>query len=344
MEKLLTIVIAAYNKQHLLVRCLDSLIINTELMQKVQILIVNDGSTDKTLNVARSYELKYPDYFQVIDKKNGNYGSVMNVALPLAVGKYFKTLDADDWYDTASYTKFVTMLADTDADMIVTERHTFEEKKKTIKQTPLGNVIDGKDIPAQDAFSDLSLFNGCLNIQFFTYKTSILRESGLKWIEGVFYTDTMYDVWPLPFVRTVRFERLPVYVYVEGIDEQSMSVENTRKNVNHFITISKELIPYFIKHYDETASYTKVMKRFLFQLLYFIYRNMWIDDKYNKSIIETHHLLDPLPDVQLQLERMYTYHGINCLKDIIDNNVKVSFRIVRRLRKISQKIKKLFRG
>lgn len=59
MKKLLTIVVAAYNKEKLLPRCLDSLIVPKEQMDEVQILVVNDGSKDKTLDVAKEYEQKY---------------------------------------------------------------------------------------------------------------------------------------------------------------------------------------------------------------------------------------------------------------------------------------------
>lgn len=340
MVKILTIVIAAYNKQDLLPRCLNSLIIAPELMQKVQVLVVNDGSTDNTLSVAKKYEEKYPECFQIIDKKNGNYGSVMNTALPLAKGIYFRTLDADDWYDTNAYIDFIGVLERTDADMIVTERYTFDEKSQKKEKNELGDIKNGEDIPIDQSFTDVSVFNKCLNVPNITYKTSLIKESGLKWIEGIFYTDTMFDVWPLPLVKTIRCERLPVYVYVEGLAEQSMTVENTRKNVSHFVAIANEFIPYFVKYYNENTAATKIMKYFLFQLLLFVYGNMWIDDKYNDVISKIHHQLDAVPFVQKEFEQVYTYRGINCLRDIYDNKISVAFRVIRPLRKISQRIKR----
>ena len=130
MEKLLTIVIPAYNMESLLPRCLDSICIE-KVMDRVQVLIVNDGSKDKTLEIAQTYESRYPHYFTVVDKSNGNYGSCMNVGLSCAEGKYFRTLDADDWYDSKSYEKFVDELEKTDADMLLCERKEFYEAKSS---------------------------------------------------------------------------------------------------------------------------------------------------------------------------------------------------------------------
>ena len=70
MDKLLTIVIASYNKEDILPRCLDSLIISQELMKKLQVLVVNDGSKDKTFEIAQHYQDLYPYCFTAIDKEN----------------------------------------------------------------------------------------------------------------------------------------------------------------------------------------------------------------------------------------------------------------------------------
>ena len=132
MEKLLTIVVPAFNMEKYLRRCIDSICIES-VMNRVQVIVVNDGSKDRTSEIAHEYEQKYPHYIQVIDKENGNYGSCMNVGLSLAKGKYFRTLDADDWYNTDAYEKFVKELEKTDADMILCERHEYHEMTGEMK-------------------------------------------------------------------------------------------------------------------------------------------------------------------------------------------------------------------
>ena len=72
MEKILTISIAAYNAELDIKRCLDSFI-STNVLEELELIVVNDGSKDNTLNVAKQYEKKYPGIIKVIDKKNGGH-------------------------------------------------------------------------------------------------------------------------------------------------------------------------------------------------------------------------------------------------------------------------------
>ncbi len=100
-------------------RCLDSLLA-AGVNDKIEAIVVNDGSNDNSLSVAKAYQRKYPDCIVVIDKPNGNYGSTINSALPVAKGKYVKILDADDWFNSINLVKFIGELESTDADMAVT--------------------------------------------------------------------------------------------------------------------------------------------------------------------------------------------------------------------------------
>ena len=78
MEKILTVVVPTYNMEQYLDRCLTSLIIDDDKMALLEVLVVNDGSKDRSSEIAHSYEARYPDTFRVIDKENGNYGSCIN--------------------------------------------------------------------------------------------------------------------------------------------------------------------------------------------------------------------------------------------------------------------------
>lgn len=73
---------------------------------RLEVIVVNDGSTDGSLDIIRRYEQKRPDLIKVIDKANGHYGSCVNAGLGIATGKYFKILDADDWFDTSALVEF----------------------------------------------------------------------------------------------------------------------------------------------------------------------------------------------------------------------------------------------
>ena len=98
MEKLLTIIIPVYKVEAYINKCLDSLIIAPELMEKLEVLIVNDGTPDNSAELSREYVMRFPKTFRQIDKENGGHGSAWNVGLKEATGKYLRFLDSDDWF------------------------------------------------------------------------------------------------------------------------------------------------------------------------------------------------------------------------------------------------------
>ena len=75
MNKLLTLVIPTYNMERFLPECLNTLIVDDELMRLLEVLIVIDGSTDRSAQIGQEYADTHPDTFRVIIKDNGNYGS-----------------------------------------------------------------------------------------------------------------------------------------------------------------------------------------------------------------------------------------------------------------------------
>ena len=96
MTKILSVIIPSYNMEDYLQKCLDSLILNDKKqMEMLDVLVINDGSTDATSSIAHRYQARYPGIFRVIDKGNGHYGSCVNRGLSEARGKYVKILDAE---------------------------------------------------------------------------------------------------------------------------------------------------------------------------------------------------------------------------------------------------------
>lgn len=118
MTKILSVVIPMYNMHDHISKCVSSLLCVGQV-DDIDVVVVNDGSTDDSLSIARSFELSHPNTVRVIDKPNGHYGSAVNAGLAVAVGKYVKTLDADDWFDSAVFDDFISALKETDADCVL---------------------------------------------------------------------------------------------------------------------------------------------------------------------------------------------------------------------------------
>ena len=95
LEKLLTVVIPAYNAQKFLGKCLDSLL-RAGQYKEMELLVVDDGSADKTAEIAKSYEQHYKGIVRVLSKENGGHGSAINLGIREARGKYFRVVDPDE--------------------------------------------------------------------------------------------------------------------------------------------------------------------------------------------------------------------------------------------------------
>ena len=100
MNKALTVIIPAYNVSRYIAQGMDSLLEEPSILPYLDIIVVNDGSTDDTLDKASKYANMFPESVSVINKENGGHGSGINVGIRAAKGKYFKVLDGDDWVRT----------------------------------------------------------------------------------------------------------------------------------------------------------------------------------------------------------------------------------------------------
>ena len=105
--KYLTLVVPCYNSEEYLNHCLDTLIVGGD---DVEIIVVNDGSNDRTLEIAKEYQTQYPSIIKIIDKENGGHGSGINCGIKEAKGLFFKVCDSDDWFDQDSYLKLLKMV------------------------------------------------------------------------------------------------------------------------------------------------------------------------------------------------------------------------------------------
>ena len=105
--KLLSIAIPCYNSQDYMENCIESLLVGGE---EVEILVIDDGSSDRTAEIADAYARKYPTIVKVIHQENGGHGEAVNAGLRNATGVFFKVVDSDDWVNEEAYQKVLETL------------------------------------------------------------------------------------------------------------------------------------------------------------------------------------------------------------------------------------------
>ncbi len=230
--KLLTISIAAYKAEAYIAKALDS-IITSKYIDKLQVVVVNDGSKDKTVNIVEEYIVRYPTSIDLIDKENGGYGSTINASLQIAKGRYYKLLDADDWFNTSELDKLVEALESTNADIVVSDYCRYYE------QNGLTENIKSLKV-AYEHLYDIKVLNTFNINPALTVKTPIIQEQ-IKITEKCLYTDVEFCVKAI--IKSNNFVYFPYYVYCYriGREGQSVSSESRMKHIAEHEFIVKEL-------------------------------------------------------------------------------------------------------
>lgn len=231
MKKLLSVVIPTYNMEKYLNRCLDSFIIeDKDLLNKLEVIVVNDGSKDSSSAIAHEYQQKYPDVFSVIDKENGHYGSCINAALKVATGKYFRIVDSDDWVDTNSLTVLMEDLSNREEDCLFTKFTVHDENKNEKIEQDISDLVWNKTIGLHTFEMPLN----CIAMHNLTYKRSLLSAIDYKQTTGICYTDSEYVYYPFSQADTLYCYDMSLYQYYIGRGEQSMNPATLVKNFSHF--------------------------------------------------------------------------------------------------------------
>lgn len=235
MDKILSVSIASYNVEKFLDQTLESCLV-PEIMDKLEVIIVNDGSKDGTAGIAGKYVDMAPGTFVLINKENGGYGSTVNAGIKAATGKYFRLLDGDDWFDKDGLREFIGILEEADEDMIIARfRRVFETDGHTEESD------QGAKIPFVTGTFDELPDDAWFTMHSITYRTKLLKENNVTLTEHCFYTDQEYDLLPLRWVNTVRVAPVTVYCYRIGRGEQSISLSGLEKHYNEQTIVLKRL-------------------------------------------------------------------------------------------------------
>ncbi len=242
-DKLISVCVPSYNAELYLDRCLLSLI-SAETAGRLEVLIVNDGSTDHTLGIAKLYETRYPGIIRVIDKANGGHGSTINAALAEASGKYFMVLDSDDWLNTNDLDKLIRKIAadSLNEDLILTHYYKVDQHTGTYKE-PL--MQEGIPFDQPFGFADVNTNGMYIALANSLFKTALLRECGLKLQEHTFYVDVEYILFPIPYIDTIRYLDYSLYRYCVGNENQSISTASMVKRYDHHERVVKRMVAFY---------------------------------------------------------------------------------------------------
>lgn len=262
--KLLTVAIPCYNSQDYMEHAVETALVGGE---DVEIILVDDGSTDDTAKIADRLQEEHPTIVRAIHQENGGHGSAVNTGLANATGLYYKVLDSDDWFDRGAFLKVLDVLRGfvedgSGVDMLLAN-YVYEKpslhKHKVIR-------YDGV-FPEDQVFtwSDVKRFKVSQNILMHSviYRTKMLRDCHLELPKHTFYVDNIFVYNPLPYVKKMYYVNADLYRYFIGRDDQSVNEKVMIGRIDQQIKVNKLMID----AYDLTKIKNKKLRDYMVKYL-----------------------------------------------------------------------------
>lgn len=245
--KLLSIAVPCYNSEAYMENCVKSLLVGGD---EVEILIVDDGSSDRTAQIADRLEKKHPGIVRAIHQPNKGHGGAVNTGLANAEGLYFKVVDSDDKVRPSAYKSILDVLRgfngteEEPLDLLISNfvynkedqnRHKVMEYRHCL---PAGRVFsweEAKHFP----IGKYILMHSVI------FRTELLRESGLQLPEHTFYVDNIYVFNPLPYVQRMYYLDVNFYYYFIGREDQSVHEDVMIRRLDQQARVNRIMIDHF---------------------------------------------------------------------------------------------------
>jgi len=241
--KVLSVAIPCYNSQDYIDQCVCSLLPAGE---DLEIILVDDGSTDRTPEIIDEYEKKYPSIIRAVHQENGGHGAAVNTGMRYATGLYFKVIDSDDWADHDALPQVMDALRrltrdDRQVDMFLTNfiyDKVGARRKKIIhfRHAFPTNQIFGWDQMRHMKATQYILMHNII------YRHQLLLDNGIALPEHTFYVDNIFAFQPLPFVRKMYYLDVNFYHYYIGREDQSVNEQVMIGRIDQQIFINKRMI------------------------------------------------------------------------------------------------------
>lgn len=260
----ITFAVPCYNSEAYMKRCIDTLLTGGS---DVEIILIDDGSTDGTASIADDYKNRYPDIIRVVHKENGGHGSGVNKGLELAQGIYYKVVDSDDWLDISAYHTLLDRIRkmceynNGDAseglpDLIVSNYVYDHLEEGRCYGIDYRNIFpEGK----MCTWNEIGRFRPSqyLIMHALMFRTEVLLRSGVKLPEHTFYVDNLFSYQPLPYVERIYYVDVDLYHYYLGREDQSVNENMLMKRIDQQIYVT-ELVARSVDLKDVRKKYPKL--------------------------------------------------------------------------------------
>lgn len=272
MELELSIIVPVFNVEQYLEECLNSIYKIKNI--RYEVILVNDGSTDSSLEILRRYVEQYPDITVLIDKENGGLSSARNEGIKVSKGEYISFIDSDDWIDSKNYEKFFKKGQKFNLDIMISKPILYQNNKTIYNGAR--RIYNTLEIVSGHEFLINSLEKKCYNMEVWDdiYKRDLLVKNKLYFIKGILHEDEVFTPFALKNAKKVKLLEWDFYFYRQR--EGSITKTKKLKNRRDLMYIANKLLN------------TELVKDKIFQNSYLaIYRDsfLWTRELYVKDCL-----------------------------------------------------------
>lgn len=186
----ISVVVPVYNVEKYLKECIDSIINQT--LEDIEIICVNDGSTDSSLDILNDYAKK-DSRIIVINKSNSGYGHTMNMGLNAATGEYIGIIESDDFADKNMFEDLYKLAKEYDADIVKGDWYNYWSKNKFARKN--NRISSAKALKLTNSKLDKSLLRINPSVWSAIYKKEFLNKYNIRFLEtpGASYQDLAFS-------------------------------------------------------------------------------------------------------------------------------------------------------
>ena len=322
--KLISFTVPCYNSEQYMKKCIDSILVGKD---DVEIIIVDDGSTDNTGNIADEYVKKYPTICRCCHKPNGGHGSGLNKGIEMATGLYFKVVDSDDYLQKEALIELINTIKNhvnhnEEADLYITnfiydkqyDNTTYVSDYK--KNFPIRKFFEWKDTKPLKLWKMLLMHS-------LLYKTDKLRESNIVLPEHTFYVDNIYAYIPLPYMKKMYYLDVDLYMYYIGRPDQSVTIDNVVRRYDQQIRVMNIMLEAYT--YDDIMKMDKAFRKNMLHILFAIMNNtiFFTTAKDSKERRELYYdMWNRLKERDIKMYKYLKYHTAIRIFNVVSWNLK----------------------
>lgn len=296
----ISIIIPVYNTKDLVEKCVIPIL---ELADDtIEVICVNDGSRDNSLEVLKNIQLNYPKMV-IVDKENGGLSSARNSGLEVANGEYILFLDSDDWLDLEKFLELKAYCKDKYDIIHGNFNYTYDDRDPIKNKIQYEGTLSGQEFLSRALLTNQFSIPACINF----YKRSFFIEKNLKFMEGIYHEDEEFNIKAFSLAKSVTSKNIHFYQYYQ----RSGSITNNPKNgEKRFLDVLK--IYRSIVEFSHLSDFGKEFKKIIMTYMslvvisgYIKINDTKIQQKYFNKIksMRLHHLIQPYT-IQFKIVRI----------------------------------------